>query len=173
MALNLEGKKMIVKEVSEVATSSIAAVVADYRGLTVSAMTDLRKKAREQGVYLRIVRNTLAKIALKDSIFACMNEALVGPTLLAFSENEPSSAARLLKDFAKENDTLSIKALSLDGQLLPGSEVNRVASLPTKDEAIAQLLSVMKAPVTKLVRTVREPVAKCVRTVSAVGESRS
>ncbi|PIQ43393.1 MAG: 50S ribosomal protein L10 [Gammaproteobacteria bacterium CG11_big_fil_rev_8_21_14_0_20_46_22] len=173
MALRIDDKKQIVAEVSEQASQACAAVAANYQGLTVSEMTELRAKARDAGVYLRVVRNTLARRAFKDTQFECMNEALVGPLVLGFSFEEPGAAARLFRDFGKDHEALEVAALSLDGQLLAASQLKAVASLPTRDEAIAQLMSVMKAPVSKFVRTMAEPTAKFVRTVKAVADSKA
>lgn len=172
MALRLEGKKAIVAEVALVAKSAISLVAADYCGLTVGQLTELRKVARGSGVYLRVVRNTLARRAFEGTQFACMDPALVGPLVLAFSKEDPGAAARLIKDFAKKFDKLVVRAVSVEGMLLPASDLNRLASLPTRDEAIAQLLSVMIAPVTKFVRTLAEPHSKLVRSVAAVGRQK-
>jgi large subunit ribosomal protein L10 len=163
VALNLENKKAIVAEISEVAANSVSLVVADYRGLNVPAITALRIKARENGVYLRIIRNTLARRALKGTIFECMEEALVGPLVFGFAKNEPSAAARLFKDFGKAHSTFSVKALSVAGQYYDAGQLDAVASLPTRDEAYAQLAAVLLAPVTKLVRTIAEPHSSLVR----------
>lgn len=172
MVLKLEDKKTIVSEVAEVAKQAVSLVAAEYSGLTVSQLTGLRKSARQSGVYMRVVRNTLARRALDGTQFACMQSELVGPLVLAFSQEDPGAAARLIRDFAKENDKLKVKALSIDGQLLPASGLQTLASLPTRDEAIAQLMSVMLAPVTKLVRTMAEPHAKLVRTIAAVRDAK-
>ncbi len=168
MVLKLEDKKTIVNEVSEAAKKAVSLIAAEYSGLTVSQVTGLRKSARESGVYMRVVRNTLARRALEGTQFECMQSELVGPLVLAFSNDDPAAAARLIKEFAKDNDKLVVKALALNNQLLPASSLNKLASLPTRDEAIAQLMSVMLAPVTKFVRTLAEPHAKLVRTVAAV-----
>ncbi len=172
MTLKLEDKKAIVAEVAKVAKQASSLVAADYCGLTVAQLTSLRKSAREAGVYMRIVRNTLASRAFEGTDFACMQPALVGPLVLAFSNEEPSAAARLFRDFAKTCDKFKVKALSIDGKLLPASDLAALASLPTRNEAIAQLMSVMLAPVTKLVRTLAEPHAKLVRTIAAVRDQK-
>ena len=152
--LALEGKKAIVAEVSEAAKDALSVVVADSRGVTVSKMTDLRKQARENGVQLRVVRNTLARRALSGTPWECLNESFVGPTLLAFSTEHPGAAARLFKEFAKEEKDFEVKALAYEGELIPASDIDRLATLPTYDEAIAKLMSVMKeASAGKLVRT--------------------
>lgn len=172
MVLKLEDKKTIVNEVAGVAKQAVSLIAAEYSGLTVGQLTALRKTARESGVYMRVVRNTLARRALEGTQFACMQQELVGPLLLAFSNEHPGAAARLLKDFIKDNDKLKVKALALDNQLLPASGLNTLASLPTRDEAIAQLMSVMQAPITKLVRTLAEPHAKLVRTIAAIRDQK-
>ena len=172
MALGLEDKKAIVAEVSEVAESALSAVIADYRGLTVGQMTALRKQAREGGVYLKVVRNTLARRAVEGTDFECMQEALVGPTVLAFSQEDPGAAARLIKDFAKENKELEVKALSISGQLLGAEQIDVLAKMPTLDQARAMLMSVMIAPVTKLARTLNEFPASITRVMAAVADEK-
>lgn len=153
MALNLEGKKAVVEEVSKYAAKAHSAVAAEYRGLTVSELTALRKTARDTGVYLRVVKNTLAKRAVAGTEFECMQEGLVGPLLIAFSMEDPGSAARLINDFAKTHDKLVTKIVAIGGQSFGGSELARLARLPTRDQGISMLMSVMKAPVQKLART--------------------
>ncbi len=172
MTLKIEGKKAIVAEVAEVAKKSTSLVAADYCGLTVSQLTQLRQAGRNSGVYMRVVRNTLARRAFEGTHFACMDPALVGPLILAFSKDEPGAAARVIKDFSKKFEKLVVKALSVDGALLPASDLNRLASLPTRDEAIAQLMSVMQAPITKFVRTLAEPHGKLVRTIAAIRDKK-
>lgn len=172
MTLRLDGKKAIVAEVADAAKQATSVIAAQYSGLTVSQLTELRKKAREAGVYMKIVRNTLARRAFEGTQFACMDSALIGPLVLAFSKDEPGAAARVFKDYVKKWDKLEVKALSIDGQLLPGSDLNRLASLPTRNEAIAQLMSVMLAPISKFVRTLAEPHAKLVRTIAAIRDQK-
>ena len=165
-------KKAIVTELSELAKQAVSAAVADYSGLKVSEITDLRLSARKSGVLVKVYRNTLARRAVEGTEFACLSEALVGPSILLLSQNEPGAAARLLRDFSKDHEALQVRALALDGQLFGPDELKSIASLPTKDEAIAQLMSVMKAPITKFVRTVKEPVAKTVRVVAAIRDQK-
>lgn len=172
MVLKIDDKKTIVSEVADVAKQAVSLIAAEYSGLTVSQLTGLRKTARESGVYMRVVRNTLARRALEGTRFACMQQELVGPLVLAFSTEHPGAAARIFKDFVKDNDKLKIKALALDNQLLPPTGLNTLASLPTREEGIAQLMSVMKAPITKLVQTLAEPHAKLVRTVAAIRDAK-
>lgn len=173
MTLTLAAKKAVVEEVTEVASKAISAVVADYRGLTVNQMTQLRAAARKSGVYLRVVRNTLARRAFEKTEFACLSESLVGPLFVALSLDAPSDAARLLKDFSKSFDQIKIKALSVGGKLYTPEQLDAVASLPTKDEAIAKLLYVMKAPVEKFVRTLAAPHGKLVRTIAAIKDQKA
>jgi len=173
VTLNLAGKKAVVEEVTEVASKAISAVVADYRGLTVNQMTQLRIEARKAGVYLRVVRNTLTRRAFKNTEFECLNDLLVGPLFIALSLEAPSDAARLLKDFTKTFDKLEVKALSVGGKVYSADQIDAVASLPTRDEAIAKLMYVMKAPVEKFVRTLAEPHAKLVRTIAAVKDQKA
>ncbi len=153
MALNLDSKKVVVEEVAEFAAKAHSAVAAEYRGLTVTEMTELRKTARETGVYLRVVKNTLARRAVAGTEFECMQAGLVGPLLIAFSMEDPGCAARLISNFAKTHNKLITKVVAIGGQAYGSSELDRLARLPTRDQGIAMLMSVMKAPVGKLVRT--------------------
>jgi large subunit ribosomal protein L10 len=172
VAIRLEDKKQIVSEVNQAANSALSAVLADYHGVTVSDMTELRKIARANKVYLRVVRNTLLKRAVADTEFDCIKEVLVGPTILAFSLEDPGAAARVLKDFAKDHPKFEIKALSIGGKLLSASEIDVLAKLPTYDQAISILMSVMLAPVTKLARTFNEVPSKVTRAVAAVRDQK-
>lgn len=173
MALTLEEKKAIVAEVAGVAKDAHSAVAADYRGLTVSQMSDLRRQAREKGVYLRVVKNTLAKRAVQGTEYECMADAFTGPLVLAFSQEDPGSAARVLRDFAKEHDVFELKFGSVGGQLLTeAGELERLAQLPTREEALTKLVATMQAPISKLARTVNEVPGKLVRTVAAVRDSK-
>ncbi|MBX3707979.1 MAG: 50S ribosomal protein L10 [Pseudomonadales bacterium] len=172
MAMKLEQKQEIVAEVNQAASRALSAVVSDYRGLTVGQMTEMRAKARQSGVYLRVMRNTLARRAVAGTEFECMVDALVGPTLLAFSNEDPGAAARLLKDYAKQYEALNIKALAVGGRMYGPEEIDRLAKLPTRDEAIALLMSVMLAPVAKLARTLNEVPGKLVRTIAAIKEQK-
>lgn len=153
MALNLDGKKVVVEEVAQYAAKAHSAVAAEYRGLTVTELTELRKTARETGVYLRVVKNTLAKRAIAGTEFECMQDSLVGPLLIAFSMEDPGCAARLISNFAKTHDKLITKVVAIGGQSYGASELARLASLPTRDQGISLLMSVMKAPTEKLART--------------------
>jgi large subunit ribosomal protein L10 len=172
MALNLEDKKALVAEVSAVAATALSVVAAEYRGLTVSQMTDLRLKARTAGVYVRVVKNTLARKAMAGTSFECMSDVLKGPLVLAFSKDDPGAAARVVKAFAKDNDKLVTTAVSIGGQLFKASALDKVASLPTREQALSQLMGVMKAPIQKLAATLAAAPSKLVRTLAAVRDQK-
>lgn len=172
MTLKLDDKKAIVAEVALIAKEATSVIAANYSGLTVAQVTELRSSARNAGVYMRVVRNTLARRAFEGTQFACMDEALIGPLVLAFSKEEPSAAARLMKEFSKKFEKLEVTALSVEGKLLPGTDLQRLASLPSKDEARAQLMSVLQAPLSMLVRTIAEPHGKLVRTLAALRDKK-
>lgn len=168
MALSYTEKQAVVTEVANVASSALSAVAAEYRGMTVSQLTELRAKARENGVYVRVVKNSLARLAVKDTEFECMNDRLSGPLMLAFSQEDPGAAARLFRDVAKENDKLVITLGAVGGETIDAKDIGKLANLPTRDEGIAMLMATMQAPVTKLARTLKEVPGKLVRTVEAV-----
>jgi large subunit ribosomal protein L10 len=172
VALRLDDKKAIVAELAEVANRSISVIAAEYRGLTVAQMTALRNNARKSGAKVRVYRNTLARRAVEGTNFKCLQDALVGPMILMFSQDEPASAARMARDFAKEHNNFVVRALVLEGRLLAGDQLKSVADLPSRDEALAQLMSVMKGPVVKLARTLSETYAQLVRVVAAVGDKK-
>jgi large subunit ribosomal protein L10 len=172
VAIGLEDKKAIVAEVNETATSALSLVIADARGVTVSGMTALRQSARDNAVTLRVVRNTLAKRALAGTDYECVSDALVGPSLFGFSMEDPGAAARIFKDFAKENKHFEVKALAVSGQMLGADQLDVLAKMPTRDQALSMLMSVMKAPVTKLVQTMNEVPGKLVRTLAAVRDQK-
>jgi large subunit ribosomal protein L10 len=172
MALTRQEKEAVVAEVADVASSAHSAVAAEYRGITVTDLTALRAKARSSGVYLRVVKNSLARRAVEGTEFECMQEGMSGPLIFAFSQEDPGSAARLLRDFAKENDKLVVTMAAVGGQKLEANEIGKLANLPTRDEAISMLMSVMQAPVAKFVRTLNEVPGKLVRTVDAVRVSK-
>ncbi len=154
MALNIEDKKAIVAEVNEAAGKALSAVVADSCGIPVSMMTQLRKDCRENNVYLHVVRNTLLVRAVEGTAFECMKDAFRGPTIIGFSMEHPGAAARIFKEFAKNNQSFTVKALAFEGKFYDGKDLDVLATLPTFEEGIARLLSVMKeAAAGKLVRT--------------------
>lgn len=172
MALKLTEKQAIVAELSEVAATAYSAIAAEYRGLTAAEMDKLRSQARNAGVYLRVVKNTLARRAIANTDFACMREVLTGPLVLAFSQADPGAAARLIKDFAKEHKKLVVKLVAISGRVLDPSQIDAVAKMPTYSQAISLLMAVMKAPVEKFVRTINEVPSKLVRTVAAIRDQK-
>jgi len=172
MPIGLKEKQAIVAEVNETASQALSAVMADYRGVSVDDMTALRKQAREAGVQVRVIRNTLAKRAFEGTEYECLNEVMLGPNILAFSLEDPGAGARVFKDFAKENEDFEIKALSVGGKLLPADQIDALAKLPTRDEAIAMLMAAMQAPITKLARTLNDVPGKVTRVVAAVRDQK-
>jgi large subunit ribosomal protein L10 len=170
MSLTVEAKQAVVTEVAAVAKTAQSAVAAEYRGLTVAEMTKFRVAARQAGVYVRVVKNTLARRAIEGTSFECMKGSLKGPLVLAFSREDPGAAARVVKGFAKEHDKLVTVALSIGGELYPASDLDRLASLPTLVEARTSLVRLLNAPMTKLVRTLAEPAAMLARTLKARSE---
>lgn len=168
MALRLEDKKTLVAEVNEVAKRALSVVAAEYRGLSAGKFDELRQQARANGIYLHVVKNTLARKAIKGTAFECLDPALTGPLVLGFSLEDPGAVGRVIKDFAKANDKLVVKAVAVSGTLYGAKDIDRLANLPTREQALAMLMGVMQAPVTQFVRTVAEPAAKFVRTVKAV-----
>lgn len=172
MAIRLADKEKIVADVNETAGSALSLVIADYRGVSSNGMNELRAKARAENISLRVVRNTLAKRAVQGTEYACVEGVLVGPTILAFSMEDPGAAARLLKDYAKENDEFEVKALSVGGELLDANQIDRLAKLPTREQALSTLVSVIQAPITKLARTFNEIPTKVTRVVAAVRDQK-
>lgn len=174
MSLNLAEKQAVVAEVAQVAARAHSAIAAEYRGLSVTQTTNLRTKARETGVYLRVVKNTLARRAVQGTEFECLRASLIGPLILAFSQDDPGAAARLFKEFLKEkaNDKLIVKALAVGGQVFPASDLDRLASLPTRNEAISLLMATLRAPLDKLAQTLNEIPSKLVRTIDAVRQQK-
>lgn len=170
--LTREDKKALVAEVGTVAGKAHSAVLAEYRGLTAGELTDLRQQAREGGTWLRVVKNSLAKLAVEGTEFECIADALTGPLIIGFSLEDPGAAARVLKTFAKEHDKLKVTAVSVGGQLLPAADIETLASLPTRDQALAILMGVMQAPTVKLVRTFNEVPTKLARVVAAVRDQK-
>ncbi len=173
MALNLTQKQEVVAELAVIAGSAHSLVAAEYAGLTVEQLTGLRKKARTEGVFLKVAKNTLVSRAVDGTDYAVIKDELTGPLLYAFSQEDPGAAGRLIKEFAKANDKLKPRLVSLGGQLYPGSHVDVLASLPTRDEALSMLLSVMVQPATMLVRLLSEPASQVTRVVNAAGQAKA
>ena len=172
MPIGLKEKQAIVADVNKTAGEALSAVMADYRGVSVEKMTALRKQAREEGVQVRVIRNTLAKRAFEGTEFECLSGALLGPNILAFSIEDPGAGARIFKDFAKENEAFEIKALAVGGKLLDASEIDVLAKLPTRDEALSMLVAVMNVPINKLARTLNEVPAKVTRVFAALRDQK-
>ncbi|GAB3336121.1 MULTISPECIES: 50S ribosomal protein L10 [Marilutibacter] len=173
MALNLTQKQEVVAELAEVAGKAHSLVASEYLGLTAGQLTDLRKKAREQGVFLKVAKNTLVSRAVADTDYAIVQDDLVGPLMYAFSQEDPGAAGRLIKEFAKANDKLKPRIVAIGGQKYPGTHVDVLASLPTRDEALSMLLSVMVQPATQLVRLLSEPASQVTRVVNAAGQAKA
>ncbi len=172
MALNLQEKKEVVAELAIVAAKAHSLVAADYAGMTVSQLTDLRRKARHAGVFLKVAKNTLVRRAVEGTDYACIKDALSGPMLYAFSQEDPGAAGRLIKDFAKANEQLKPRLVAIGGTMYPAQHVERLAALPTREQAYAMLMGVMLAPIQRLVRTLAEPAAKVARAVAAVRDQK-
>ena len=172
MALTFEQKKAVVEELAQVAKEAHSAVAAEYRGMTVTDMTEMRVKARNEGVFLRVAKNSLVKRAVEGTEFECMQDGLTGPLMFAFSQTDPGAAGRLVKEFAKQNDKLVPKLVAVGGSLYDSNELDRLANLPTRDQALAILAGVLKAPIEKFVRTMAEPPAMLARTVAAIRDQK-
>ncbi|MDC0446556.1 MAG: 50S ribosomal protein L10 [Gammaproteobacteria bacterium] len=172
MALNLEAKKVIVKQVNSLASDAVSVGVAEYRGLTVEQMTNLRAAAIQANVSLRVVKNTLAKRALTETTCECVMPVLSGPVILGFSQEDPGAVARVFKDFAKENEDLIVRGLGVSGEFVDADQIKRIADLPTKDQAISLMMALMLAPVEKLARTLNEVPTKVTRVVAAVRDQK-
>jgi len=173
MALDRQKKEALVAEVGEIASSAQTSVAAEYRGLTVAEMTELRSEARKIGVYLKVIKNTLAKLAVKGTNFECMQETFKGPLLLAFSNEDPGAAARVIKDFSKDHENLVPVSISFGGELLEIEDLNRLASLPDLDGARSMLVGLLEAPISQLVRVFSEPPAKTLRVIHSYSQKQS
>ena len=167
MALKIGEKKVVVQEIAEIASTAQSAVAAEYRGLTVQQLSSLRSNARELGVYVRVIKNNLVKIAIKDTSLECMDSSLKGPLIFAFSKDELGAAAKLVNDFKKDNDLLKPIAMAVNGELIDVEKLSQIAALPNRDQAISMLMAVMKLPIEKFVRTLSAPNVKLVQTLSA------
>ena len=167
MALKIGEKKVVVQEIAEIASTAQSAVAAEYRGLTVQQLSLLRSNARELGVYVRVIKNNLVKIAIKDTSLECMDSSLKGPLIFAFSKDELGAAAKLVNDFKKDNDLLKPVAMAVNGELIDVEKLSQIAALPNRDQAISMLMTVMKLPIEKFVRILSAPNIKLVQTLSA------
>ena len=171
MGLNLDEKKAVVAEVSAEVAKAQAIVVAEYRGLEVGNMTELRRQARNAGVYLRVLKNTLARRAVKDTPFEKLSDQMVGPLIYGMA-SDPVATAKVMNEFAKANDKLVIKAGAMPNSLISSAEVKTLANMPSRDELIAKLLGTMQAPVAQFVRTLNEVPSRFVRTLAAVRDAK-
>jgi len=172
MPMRIDDKKIAVEELNGVANKAVSAIAADYHGTTVSELTKLRQEARESSVHLKVIRNTLAKRALNDTKFSCFEDLLVGPTMLAFSLEDPTSAAKLVNNFTKVNKNFQVKGISLGDSLLELSKLSVLANMPSRDEALAQLAGILNAPMTKFVSILNQVPSKLVRTLQAVKDQK-
>ena len=172
MSLSIEDKQSVVKELNTIASSSISGAIADYSGLNVAEITELRTKAREAGVYLKVVKNTLSKRAFSDTSFECLTENLKGPIIIAFSEDDLASPARLFKNFSKEYEQLQTVGLAIEGNTFPVTDLGRIAQLPTKQEAYSTIANLLQAPIEKAVRTLKEIPSKFTRMAVAVKDNK-
>lgn len=173
MALNLTQKQEVVAELAEVAAKAHSLVASEYAGLSVAELTEMRRKARQNGVFLKVAKNTLVSRAVEGTDYAVVKDALTGPLLYAFSQEDPGAAGRLIKEFAKTNDKLKPRLVSLGGRMYPGTHVEVLASLPTREQALSMLLSVMVQPATQLVRLLSEPAAQVARVINAAGQQKA
>jgi len=155
MVLKLENKEKIVKEINEIALCAISAGIADYRGITADEMTVIRNKARENGVYLRVIRNTLASRAVENTKFSCIQNYIKGSVFWIFSKDDPSMVARLMKDTIRDYEKVKILALALDGKLIPLTQIDAVAALPNRDGALASLMLMMLTPIIQLMNNMK------------------
>ena len=172
MALNLAQKKEVVAELANVAAKAHSLVAAEYAGLTVEQLTSLRQKARQSGVYVKVAKNTLVSRAVEGTDYACVKDALVGPMLYAFSEEDPGAAGRLVKEFSKANEKLVPKVVAIGGQMFPGSHVEKLASLPTREQALSMLAGLLLQPATMLARVLAEPASQVARVLNQIGEKK-
>ena len=172
MALSKNEKEQIVKEVKEVASNATSLVISDARGLKVSELSQIRNEANQSGIHIQVIKNSLAKLAFEGTVFGCSDEVLIGPSLFAFSFEEPGAAAKLLKTYAKNFEDLEIKALVVEGQLLDGSQIDILAKLPSKDEAYGLIANVLQAPVGKFATLLNEVPSKLARVLSAVRDNK-
>ena len=172
VALSKDEKVNIVRDVKEVASNASSLVISDARGLKVSELSEIRTKANESGIHIQVIKNSLAKLAFEGTDFGCSDEVLTGPSLFAFSFEEPGAAAKLLKTYAKNFDELEIKALVVEGQLLDGSQIDILANLPSKEEAYSLIANVLQAPVSKFATLLNEVPSKLARVLSAVRDQK-
>ena len=165
-------KVEIVKTINQEAQKALDGAIADYRGTDVASMTELRNKARENNIFLKVSRNTLIKRALMETDFKCLESELSGPVILGFSREEPGAVARLFRDFIKENPNFEVKGLAINGEFLPPENLSFLASLPTREEALAQVARVLQAPVEKFAVALNQIPTGLVRVLSALSATK-
>lgn len=171
MGLNLEAKQAVVSEISAEVAKSQAIILAEYRGLEVGAMTNLRAQARESGVYLRVLKNSLARRAVQGTPFEALSEKMIGPLVYGMS-SDPVSSAKVLNEFAKTNERFVIKAGGLPSTVISAADVKALANMPSREQLLATLMGTMAAPIQKFVSTLNEVPAKFVRTIAAVRDAK-
>jgi large subunit ribosomal protein L10 len=171
LSLNLEEKKAVVAEVSEQVSKAQSIIIAEYRGLEVGNMTELRVQARKSGVYLRVLKNTLVRRAVDGTPFSGLASQMVGPLVFGIS-TDAVAAAKVLNDFAKSNDKFVIKAGAMPNSVLDANGVKALATMPSRDELLAKLMGTMQAPVAKFVRTLNEVPTSFVRGLAAVRDQK-
>ncbi len=172
MALNLSQKQAVVAELADVAGKALSLVAVEYAGLTVGQLTNLRKKARDNGVFVKVAKNTLVSRAVEGTDYQCVQSALTGPLLYAFSKDDPGAAGRLIKEFAKAHEKMKPRLVAIGGKAYPGSHVDVLASLPTRNQALSMLLNVLSQPATMLVRVLAEPASQVARVTQRVAEAK-
>ena len=172
MALNLQQKKEVVAELASVTQKALSLVAAEYAGITVEKLTDLRRKARTSGVYIRVVKNSLLERAVEGTEFECVKGKLTGPLIFAFSKEDPGAAGRLIKDFVKTNVKMVPRLVVVGGKAYGAAELERLASLPTRDQALSMFLACLVQPATMLVRVMAEPANQLERVIKAVGDTK-
>ena len=173
MPLNIAEKKDLVKEVTSIIAEADTLLTADYRGLTANQLNEFRKIARTPGIYIKVVKNNMLKMALKESAYSDLHEKIKGPQILATSSENPGDFAKLVKKFIDENENIELRSLAYKGKELDLAEIKKLASLPSYEQAIAMLMSVIQAPIQKLVSTMNAVPTKIVRTVDAIKQSKN
>ena len=173
MPLTRDRKQELVEGMHSLANESSTLLLADYRGLDVAAMTDMRRRARQQDIQLKVIPNRLAQRALVGTQHDCLAKSLKGPNLLASTREDAGSLARLMREFLREHDELSVRAISIDGQLVPGDQLRTIASMPTREQALSMLMGTLTAPITKLAQVLNAIPQKLVGTLDAVAKERS
>ena len=171
MSLSIDQKKAVVSEAVRIFSAAQAAVLAEYRGLSVAQITELRSEARNNGVDIRVVKNTLARRSVSGTPFECLSDHFVGPVLIS-SANDPIAVAKVVSKFAKDHEALKIMVGVMNGDLIDKSTIQMLAKMPSRDELLATLMATMNAPLEKFVRTLNEVPGKLVRTIAAYRDSR-